>query len=79
MTDEERDRLFAIAEKKLERAKKKPKKPMSEEEERYWRLFQERCDAESWGPIAGAKKAQKEREEQEALEKASKENASTTK
>ncbi len=58
MTDEERDRLFAIAEKKLERAKKKPKKPMSKEEERYWKLFQERCDAEAWGFRVGSEKYQ---------------------
>ncbi len=58
MTQEERDRLFAIGERKLAEAEKKADEPMSEEEERYWKLFQERCDAEAWGFKVGSEKYQ---------------------
>ena len=46
MTEKERDKLFAEADKALEKAKKKKKKPLTKEEMAYREEFLARCEAE---------------------------------
>ena len=46
MTEKERDKLFAEADKALEKAKKKKKKSLTKEEMAYREEFLARCEAE---------------------------------